>query len=200
MKKIVLLLSVVLLTSCVEKVKGTFEVKTPLSFKGKDGNITLAKGVHSAVLTVKQKKYASILVGYNRKVQFTLPKGVRLPTNSGELRLTAQEVGQPYDLTATAETVYSNSGPRTTIESCTSTVSRPVCSFDPVSQRRVCREQTINVRGHREVTFEYHGETTEFNFTLLTPASTEVVGSFNGSDYDSRRVVTNYGHCYLRLD
>ena len=191
MKKIVLLLSMVLLTSCVEKVRGTFEAKRPLTLRGKDGSLTLTEGVHSAVLKIKQKKSATIVVeanGRKSKVQFNLPRGVKLPTNYGQVRLTSNEVGQPYDVNAAANTTVSNSGPRTSTESCSRSVVRPVCSYvtvpsrpvcrtdrygrqicstPPATTRRVCRDEWVSVYGQRQVTFEYRGETTEFNFTLL---------------------------------
>ncbi|MEK6625246.1 MAG: hypothetical protein AABY86_09775 [Bdellovibrionota bacterium] len=221
MKKILLLLSVILLTSCVEKVRGTFEAKRPLTLRGKDGSLTLTEGVHSAVLKIKQKKSATILVeanGRKSKVRFNLPRGLRLPTNSGQVRLTSLEVGQPYDVNAAANTSVSNSGPRTSVESCSRSVVRPVCSYvtvamppvchtdrygrrichtPPPTSRRICRNEWTNVYGQRQVTYEYRGETTEFNFTLLDPSSQEVVGRFNGYDYDANRVVTGYGPCYV---
>ena len=219
MKKIVLLLSVLLLTSCVEKVRGTFEAKRPLTLRGKDGSLTVAQGVHSAVLQIRQKKSATVVLevnGKKSKVKFNLPSGVKLPTNQGQVRLTSMEVGQPYDVNATATTAVSNSGPRTSIESCSRSVIRPVCSYEtipgrqecfpdrygrqicrnlPPTSRRICRDEYTTVYGQRQVTYEYRGETTEFNFTLLDPSSQEVVGQFNGQDYNANRVVTGYGPC-----
>jgi|GEM_PF-5139917 len=221
MKKVVLLLSALLLTSCVEKVAGTFETKKPVTLRGTNGSITLSEGVHSAVLKVGAKKAVTLVVeanGQKSKVKFNLPKGVRIPTNNGQVRLASVQVGQPYDVVAAADTTVSRSGPRTASESCSVQVVRPVCRYvvttlppscyvdrygrrichnPPPVSRRVCTNEWTYVYGYRQVTYEYRGETTEFNFSVLEAGTNTEVAKFNGHDYDSDRVVLNYGPCLI---
>ena len=176
MKKFILLASALLLVSCTEKISGTFNATKDVALRGKNGLVNVESGVHQATLKLRTKKKMTLVLNVNgrtEKLEFSVPKGLRIPTDHGQLRLTSQEVGQPYDMSATANTSVSRSEPRNTVESCSISVMRPVCRdvrapsrtechtdhygrqicrTIPGGYRRVCTNEYVTLYGHRQIT------------------------------------------------
>ena len=57
MKHLILLTTVLVMTSCVKKVSGTFDAKENLQFNGKNGQVAVNMGVHAAQLKLKDIGY-----------------------------------------------------------------------------------------------------------------------------------------------
>ena len=213
MKRISVLLWALMLTACVKNVDGTFNAKSDLLLNTKKGQRQVKAGTKPATLKLKSKKKVQLTFfenGEKLKVVFKVPKGIKIPQNRGSLRLRADEVGQPYDIAANIDNEYTSSEPRHGTESCYRTVYRPVrrCTTRVVGQeqrcrrengRRVCRNVDVtrrvcrtvresrSVRGYRNITYTITGNSKEFSFKLLDPATQANLGTFKGYEYSSGR-------------
>jgi len=209
-----------LLGACVKNVNGTFEAKSELRLRGKNGLVTLREGAYSSTLKLKKSKKVTLVVqaGGKEKIEFSVPSGVSIPRDYGTMRLTSQEIGQPYDLEAVVDNRFDSSTPVHTTESCRRSVIRDVCRYETrpshevchtdhhgrrICRRvtppavRVCSPTTTYVYGIRDVTYRYNGKTTEFSFKLFDQNSQAEVGTFKGHEYSSNREVLSYGHCRI---
>ena len=217
MKKALLTISALLLVSCLPEtitIFGIFKAKEDLSFKsikhqsGRGSEVPISAGEYDSSITMENKQTLLLTItkrgqSKSTKVRFTIPKSTSLPTYRGELKLTAKEANQNYDLFAQVDTEYDTlSTPVYETESCTSEshrrVCREVCHVE--NGRQICRDncvdETITHYGTREV--EYHKDytTQNFNIDILIPGTEEVVGTFSGKDINSNKVYDYQGRCY----
>ena len=195
MKNVLGLLLCLGLGACVS-VPGQLNVQSEMSFIGEDGNVHLSPGQYDSTLKFKSKKELRLEIqNNNNDITFNIPRGTTLPETRGNINLSAEQTGQPYDLSGSVDTQYDRSGPYTNLESCTYVVRQQVCQRNPQGER-VCHYENVTVYGRRQVQFHYEYELKSFIANFLVPDQNTNIGQFHGSYRDSRTVYDYYGPCY----
>ena len=213
MKKTLMLLAALLLVSC-SPIKGLFNANEELTFKGKKyllsrgKDIVIDAGEYEAKIfketrkTLVLKLKDKMINGEPAQISFKIPKGTSLPGDHGELKLTAKQAKQNYDVKAVVDTEYTTSESQRGRESCTwntyRRVCRPHCRY--VNGRRICRDEchreTVTHYGTQEVEYHYSYADKEVDIDILNPGTEEVVGNFLGKKHTSKKVYEHQGACY----
>ena len=212
MKKALLTISALLLVSC-SPVTGIFQASENLNFKGIKyltgwgSEVPVSAGEYKSSITMENKKTLLLKItkegqSKSTEVRFKIPKNTSLPEYNGELKLSAKDANQNYDLFAQVDTEFTSSMRFHGTESCTweshRRVCREICHVENGHQicRDDCFDETITHYGTQEV--EYHNDYTDrdINIDILKPGTEEVVGNFSGQDHDSDKVYDYQGRCY----
>tara|TARA_R110002072_G_scaffold64203_8_gene159920 strand:+ start:7393 stop:7992 length:600 start_codon:yes stop_codon:yes gene_type:complete len=199
MKKLILLTGVAILglTGCV-KLDGSLEVHEAIRLKSTKGMKTIPVGNHEAKLSWKSEKEFRLKLteGRNKKFEFSVPDGMKLPQHRGEVSLTAAQTGQPVDIKAQINTKRSRTSTRYESERChiSRTVTR--CHTDDQGQR-ICRDHTVTYSGYRRVQYHYVNTYTGFVMELSEPNAAEIKATFDGRDVSSRKVIEFEGRCII---
>jgi len=212
MKKALLTITTLLLVSC-SPVTGIFKASEDLSFKGIKyvsgwgSEVPVSAGEYQSSITMENKKTLLLKITKEGKskpteVRFKIPKGTSLPEYNGELKLTAKDAKQNYDLFAQVDTEFTTSMHFTGTESCTWETSRRVCReiCHIENGHQICRDEcfneTVTHYGTQDVEYHYDYTDRDFNIDILKPGTQEVVGNFAGKDHDSDTVYDFKGRCY----
>ena len=185
-----------LLSSCVN-LKGQLETFQEMTLKGKKGETTISVGEHKAKLRLRSKKKMTLTLtdGDNKKFDFKIPEGTKLPQDSGTITLSAGQTGQPYDLEGIVETQTSVGPTRNESEHCTITRRVRRCRTNRDGQR-VCREEVITLNGRRMI--QYHIETQNKGLVLhFYKQDQSTMGRFDGTEKTSRKIITRTGPCRI---
>ena len=224
MNQVLILAFALLSVACVKKVDGNFTANETLRLKTKRGVKVVSPGQKVATLKLKTKKKIQLVFNNNgkkTKVNFKVPSGVNIPRDFGRLRLSADEIGQSYDLDASVDSRTTSSEPRYGTETCYRTVTRPVrrcrtvndgyrreCRYE--NGRRVCRNvpnrrrvchtvwESVRLSGFRDITYVINSVVKEFSLNLINPENQRLSAQFKGSKYSSHRnVVDRAPYCQI---
>lgn len=174
------------------------------------GTAVIAPGQYQASLNFPSEKELILKVEKSSadqksptSIHFAIPKDAKLPSYSGDVKLTAEQVGKPFDISGTVDTQESDTSDTSTIESCTITIQHELCEWVHDRDRnghdnshRECHTDYDTIYGRQEVTYHYHDSTKTVDLSLLTPKTTDTVARFTGSSSDSDKVYTYQGPCY----
>lgn len=197
MKGLSLLLGLLLFTSCVT-LDGKLETYQTVTLESTKGKVTIDAGHHDAKLKWKSKEKIRLTLteGKNKKIDFSVPKDVRIPQRRGQMTLTAQQSGQPYDLFANLDTHTRRSPTRYDRESCTQTRRITRCTTNPQGERK-CWEETVTYHGHREIRYHYVYTLKGLIVELKAPSSEEILAKFDGTDESSHKVTEYESPCHI---
>lgn len=208
-KALTLLVSVLVLTSCVD-ITGRLDVKEDMKVKKKSGFLnlkrkteTLPAGLYTATVSaLGDKNFNLKLEGRdNFKIPLKTEKEIALPTTNGAIKVSGKDLDQPFDVAGTIYTNVERSDSRETTESCTWTTTEERCEkvCTVTNNVRTCDVQctpvTISRSGYRFVL--YHIKTTyrDLKLQLLEQNSDKLLATFVGDDVETERVVERTGIC-----
>jgi hypothetical protein len=208
--------------SCVN-LNGELNVQRPMSVNRKGGFLNLKKirvnldqGSYRAELTLKSNKNLSLeLKMPNDQKDITIPiksdSSLNVPTN-GTIRIAGSSIDQPFNISGTINTTYSDSPSVSGYESCTYTrteyrwerVCRDVNEGGHDRDHRDHREErcsderrTVEVSTTGSQFVVSHTSTTNRNITAVLKDldSKAEVATLNASGSESVRVVESTGIC-----
>lgn len=194
MKKILLtgLLSI-LVTSC-NYMEGSFTALDDIVFSKK----SIPMGTYKAKLKMSPKKNKIVLKvkldGNVQKVKFKIPEGTSVPRGNGELRLTAAQVGQPYDILGKISTKVANSPNRSGYEQCSYNISRRFCHINR-NGHRVCYGTNSRIYGQRWVEFFVKTTDQTYELSLFEKEQLAALAMFNGGHRSVERIILNSSPC-----
>ena len=220
MKAIILGLLSLSMVSCYQTRQGRLDVYESFTLKAKGNKkVTIDAGNYTAKLKLKTKKKFQLLIPeMDYKFVFKVPKGIKLPQNHGNVKLSSRALKQPIDIDLTADKRVLESEVYTVTERCSETVYRRVCRTErtparrvcrnypdgsrrctthPPRTRRVCRNEPRNVYGDRRVTYRDITEEKIFLATIFAPGTSDVVGEFDSTKRTKRRNMISSGPCRI---
>ncbi len=193
MLKLLTIIPLLLLTACVSP-SGTLEVKERLTLIhttmfGNHKTVHIAPGKYQMSLQIKSNNRLKLRIDGYDPIKLKLNQSVHIP-NNGHILLTADQLGQHYDMDLTINTKKYDSEIRRRHQRCSYQVPRMVC--DP---RDRCRTVYETRYGYR--TEDYFVRTTirKINMELLKSASNIVDATFNGVSKWSQDIVTWHTTC-----
>lgn len=136
-----------------------------------------------------------------KRIELILPDSKHLPAN-GELKLSAQESGQPFDFEIQMQTSVSNSEIQNSIESCSERVQTEVCFVVPGSSSahspvKKCEIKTIDAKGQKYVEFYYRTISEQAQALFLKEGTEHELAVYKGSRYSSDKIYTRVDRCEL---
>ena len=194
MKKLVLAaMSVLLLTGCDKTFEGTFEVFFDFDAGEK---FRFVPGNYTADLNIKSKTKMELEVknvdnGDDVVIKFKIPKDEELPRENGHFSLTAEQVGQPFEIEGDIATQERDSQTRRDRERCTYRTRH--CWRDGQG-RRHCREETH--WGWEEVEYYIHYTDQQLSVDLQSENTRDRAAHFAGEYHASRKIYTYRSHCW----
>jgi len=233
-KFINLSLVILLVVSCKITADGVIQTSEELTLSksgskkrvkfDSNGNVTKIKkpvkipaGRYKGEFKVSSKKTTKLkfhnVPGQSKKViiEFSIPKGSKLPASGGSFSYTAQQVRQPYGVAGRVDVEVTRSGQTQSSESCTyydqeyrcRTVTDQRCRTRrdgtrvcrPV-RRQVCNYVTVTRYGTQEVTYHYVYTKRDFEVNLLSPTTRNFVSTFTGTHNQSDKVYDYRSQCF----
>ncbi|GAB4014026.1 MAG: hypothetical protein Fur0010_11550 [Bdellovibrio sp.] len=178
MKFFVSLLSLAILVSC-QDIKGNLEVSKNLTLQSQNGAEQIIEGKYSGSVKFTKKKMVLTLdqMG-DSEFTFKIPKGTDIPDN-GTISLSADEVGQPYDVSGVVATKITRGDIEESWESCTYQQPYTVCRTD-ARGNRTCWTEYRTVFGRQYV--RYYMETVDKDFNMSLLDAGDSVAVFAGKD------------------
>lgn len=135
------------------------------------------------------------------RLELTLPEGKRLP-NNGDLNLSANESGQPFDFKISMQTTVTDSETHRGNESCTERVQTEVCHIVPGTNAggapaQKCEMKTVAAKGEKYVEYYFRNVSEKAESLFLKENSSIVVGVYKGSRHNSNKIYTRTDRCEL---
>ncbi len=203
LKKITLLLTLVFMVGCNDKVRGILDISSTTGLKDKKGNIVyIPAGSYNSRIKFKKEK-AELKIearSGDEEFKFRHPYKKSLGDNFS-IRLDSRVSGQPVDITVNRETRRDHSDRRvyTDRESCSRRVrvNRNVSVKRNGKKVRVCRLTTVVARGHAKLEYEkiYKAERTALE---MYQAGTEVYkGGMDTTENSVERNIVFRGQCRI---
>ncbi|MBT7609687.1 MAG: hypothetical protein HN576_08015 [Bacteriovoracaceae bacterium] len=205
-KSLVLVASVLLLTSCVTKVRGKFDVMENITLKTKKKMVTIKEGTYRGTLGFKTKKKLTLKLDLDgeagKKITFTLPKGIRISDYSGDFEIPASTTGQKYGIKGHVDTKTETSRLFEGVETCYNREIITRCRRVPNNNNgytRVCTDTSISFEGRRYYTYFHETDDRIFELDLLSNLGTRMA-SFDGNRRDSRTIRLHSTPCITKYN
>lgn len=200
------------LSACDDSVEGALTVHSPIVMKDEKGRIldisssrkmTIdpdnAGKIGKEELRLKLKENS----GKDRKIVLKVPVSQSLPQRNGSILLRGSDVGQQFDLQADVSTVESETPPSQTTASCTLTVSEWICRDHTytapdgtIRHEQSCGYESVQKNGRKDVLQHTVVTQVTVHASLFAPASSKVLGSFQGNRRSSQTVTDWESTCY----
>lgn len=194
MKKYFMLMAVAIISFGCEKLDGQLNIAAPIKLVTTKGStITVKPGTYASELKISNSKKLTLkLDDSGQKFDFKIPKN-SLPDN-GTFKFLSATSGQPVDVNGEIKTVITDSGRRTTTETCHYQVPYQVCSPLP-NGGQTCHIQYRQVMGMKWV--EYFNRTTQRDVKLAihNKSLNDNAADFFGDIEYTQRVVVNESMC-----
>lgn len=180
--------------SACDSASGQLNVTKPLSAVVDGKSVTFAAGTYAATIegsaNLFRKELAIDLTvnGGEQKILLKVPSNVSVPKNDGELKLSAAQSGQPFDLDGNVATSTEDGPEQAGVESCTRTETEERCD------QHGCFPVTITINGQQEVRFFYRDMIRDVSAQLS--ASGSPLAAFTGRRVDTSKEYTYQGLCY----
>lgn len=196
MKMILGLSALLLLTVGCNKIEGTLNLTEAVKLKSTKGVVrTIKPQSYSADIKLKSKKSITLRLenDSDEKYEFKIPSNKPIP-NNGDFAFSANEVGQPVDLTGSVKTSVTRSDTVTGWESCQYQDWQTVCNSGP-DGRPICTTVPVTRTGQQFV--RYYIETIEKDvlMTIKAQGSDVSSGDFVGDIAYSNKVYTEQWGC-----
>jgi hypothetical protein len=197
------------LFGCDDSLNGTLQVQQPLSLITKKGKTEILQpGRLSMRLDSRERKSElSLKISTDgrrsKEIILKLPKDTKLPSY-GDINLSAQKLGQNFDLVGRVESEETETTPVLNYETCSETHYEHVCSLVPIQGRdgrtyyeRQCRNEPATLSGNREVITHDETTHTELDLRFVDPRSGQNIAVFDGGRVDTRTVTDHQGPCLI---
>lgn len=184
------------LASC-DPYKGTIKIFHGLEWIDKDEIVYIPAGSYPAELEFKKKDRVELdvqLEGAEDDIRLHIPEDVHFPEYNGDIFLSSEDSGQPWDVEGEVETNTTRSDAYSARENCSYRARERIC--ERRDGRRHCWYEYVTRYGYKEV--EYYNKYTRSNIglDLIDPASQRLLANFKGYRSDSEKVYTFQGNCY----
>jgi hypothetical protein len=198
MKKVIVLLGTALaLMGCKPEYEGQLKV-TDASLTGvvKGHKVTFPTGSYHTLLTINSKTKATLKVkaaNASYDLVLNIPKSVQLPSESGPIRLTAAQSGQPFDIDGDLVSRTYQTEVQTGQMSCERQEPETVCWGGP---HPGCATRWVTYPGWQRV--QYYDVVNEKRLTadLKEAGTAHVSATLFGSNSESKRHYLYQGPCY----
>ena len=193
--KYLLLLSLILLTSC-ETLTGNFSAYEEILLKDSKGeSVKIRDGVYlDSKLKLKSKRKLKLIVD-GTTFTFKIPRGTKIPTENGIIDLSSAEVKQPYDILGSINTEVEHGQVQRDSETCEWQEPYTVCRDDS-NGRQICRTEYRTRYGHRDIQFHYDLISKDLTVSLSHPGTNDMTARFEGHQRYYQRVVEYEGRCF----
>lgn len=145
------------------------------------------------------EKRSKVLQEFELKV----PRKVELPKTSGEISLSAAQVGVNMDVKGTIDTQYSTSDTTRTTETCTYEVPVQECGWvdredEEGNTHSVydCWTEYETHYGTHEVEYYYSYTDKDLNLQLFRGNTNVLLSTYHGTWHNSDKIYTYQGECY----
>ena len=198
MKNLLLLLSLFILTACIDPT-GNLHVNEKLSLIhttvfNNHKIVTVAAGDYNMTLTIKSNDSFKLKIsGINKDIKIKTKRGISIPDN-GSIFLPAADLGQKYDMQITMNTKTTNSDRRLKRETCDIVDYRTVCRSDSAGHTR-CYQQRYVTLGRRDIEYYIQTVTRAMKLEMLLANSNIEAANFSGHDNDSHQINVWEGFC-----
>lgn len=211
--RVLSLLSLMGLVGC-DPVEGDLNVKESFQIKkviepcndysanclNQDELQTLELGGYDMKMDVESQKVLSLAISKKwalYKLELKVPESKHIPSN-GELSLSSQESGQPFDFKMSSQTDVSETATQQGSESCTESVQTEVCYIVPGNPpRQKCELKWATAKGMQYVEFYYRTTQQRVSAVFSKISSDQVLASYGGSRSDSQKIYTRKDRCEL---
>lgn len=208
MKNLMCLLAVTVLSASCVTLEGRLDVKQAMSAKKKSGflnlktkEIRIEPDLYEAQLKINSDKSFTLKLEGRDKILIPLKseKDLNLPSN-GRVFISHADINQPFDISGLITTDITNSEINHSIEECTFTVTenhcKKICESEQ-SCRIECKEESVQMQGHREVDYHFQTIHRDLAMDLLKQDKGEVLASFHGTDVETNRITDYTGVCRI---
>lgn len=212
MKKMMLLMSVLLLSvSCVE-LNGTLQVNQPFNVKVKSGflnlkrkTITVAQGSYRAELTAKSKKNVTLELKGGSLGDISIPlksdDSLNIPFD-GQIYIEGSKIEQPFNISGVIHTEVDHYGYTNEIVRCDlQRIERKcdkVCKQDGSKEPKcdvVCRDVTVTFPGSKEVSYHYMRTDRQATLEFMAEGSTAIVAVLPVRGIESTKITDRESIC-----
>jgi hypothetical protein len=214
MKKMMLLMSVLLLSvSCVE-LNGTLQVNQAFNVKIKSGflnlkrkTITIAPGAYRAELTAKSGKNVTLELKGGSLGNISIPvksdSSLNIPSD-GQFHIEASKIEQPFHISGVMNTEvdhygYANEVVRCEIQKIERRCDK-VCKINEAKIETcdvVCRDVSVAISGLKEVSFHFMRTDRQANLEFMQEGSTAVVATLPVRGIETTRITDRESICRL---
>ncbi len=209
MKYFIVLSMALTLVACKSQYNGNLELNQDLSFAQKKGKVSYLKaGFHQATVTGSKK---SITIKVNsEKIKLKVAKKSRGKIRQSSFELLPAETGQSFIISGHKDSKTEVGQKQHGKESCSYTIHEHKCVLKTVKKKgpngkvvkkkvKKCGKFPTTKFGVKKVAYHYV-ETTYYLDIELTDAQdkTTILGTFDGSTYDSDKVYDFTGKCHKK--
>ena len=208
MKKMVMLLGVLLLsTSCVD-LNGSLQVNEALKVKIKSGflnlktkTITIAPGSHQAKLVIKSSKNITLELrgGSLGEIKIPIKSGdsLNIPAN-GAFQIEGSKVEQPFNSTGVISTEVEHYGYENEVVRCDRTVVETRCEKVCNKEGKcdsVCKDVTVTLHGLKDVSFHLKRTDRQVSLDLIPENSSAAVAKLTARGIESEKIIDHETIC-----
>lgn len=192
-------------TACI-RLEGQLDVRQPMAAKKKSGFLNLKKkeikiepDIYRAELKVNGSDSFTLKLEGREKILVPIKseKDLRIPDN-GIVRISAQDIGQPFDLRGNIATEVEHSPSTEAIEECSFTVTENRCQkiCEKVDACKIeCKDVQITLQGQHLVRYHFRTIHRDLSVDFLKTDKPEVLATFNGTDTQVDRIIDFSGQC-----
>ena len=208
MKKMVMMLGVLLLSTSCLTLDGSLQVREAFTVKKKSGFLNLkTKEVridpagYRASLKVKSDKNYSLQLEGGSIGKIDVPLKAKSDLNipfDGAFNISHEQIDQPFDVAGIINTDIDESGYTNAVEACSWNITERKC--DKVCDKDnkcdvVCRDVSVTLKGHKDVAYHYRTTRRDLSLDFTRAGSTSLVASFAGSDVATEKIVDRESQC-----
>ena len=209
MKKMLLLVSVLLLSTSCLTIEGQVRVTEAFTVKKKSGflnlktsNVKVEPNLYSGKLTVKSDKNYNFHLEGGSLGKIIIPikasSDLDIPRD-GAFSISSQKIAQPFDLSGVINTDENHYGYTEAIEQCSWNVTEKkcdkVCNKETQKCEIICKDVVITLHGEKEVAFHYRSIRRDLSLEFMRAGSTGVIATFSGTDTQTDKIIDRESQC-----
>lgn len=209
MKKVLMLVGVLVLSTSCLTIDGQLQVREAFNVKKKSGflnlkrtNVKVDPNIYRASLKVKSDKnynleleggsLGKILVPIKASSDLDIPR-------DGAFSIAHDKIDQPFDIVGVINTDENHYGHGDEIQSCSWTMTEKkcdkVCNKETQKCEVVCHDETITIQGEKEVAFHYRSIRRDLSMEFMKEGSTGIIATFRGTDTQVDKLTDYESQC-----
>lgn len=157
-------------------------------------------GGYDMKMDVESKNVLSLIISKKwvlHKLELKIPDSKYVPS-TGELVLSSQESGQPFDFKMNSKTDISETETQQGSESCTESVQIEQCYVVPgTPATRKCELKWVIAKGMQYVEYHYRNTYQQVSAVFSKISNSDELARYSGSRSDSQKIYTRKDRCEL---